>query len=151
MRFRTILAGAVVTIALLALVSCEWLLGDGLSDLQRARAFEATANARPRDAHAMRAHFHPSMDEYVQMNTRRYWEGTSFGPDDPPFELSGLGAGDGIPGFPGATSLTGTIVSDNIRSTPIVFGFLPDPNDPGNRLIRYIRIDGIGEEIRSIR
>ncbi len=151
MKLKTLLAGAAVMIAVLTLSSCEWFPGYGLSDLQRAQAFVATANEDPRDPVAMRAHFHPNTGDYANLNTSEYWELTFFGPDDSPFALSGLKEGGEVGGIAGTTSLVGTISSANAAPTTITFGFLADQYNARNRLIRYIDIQELGEEIRSIR
>ena len=150
MNCRTLLTGAAVMAAVLALSSCEWFAG-GLSDVQRAEAFVRTANEDPRDPVAMRDHFHQDTGAYPSLNTSAYWETTFFAAADSPFTLSGLTAGDGVGGIAGTTSLTGTISSANAGPTAITFGFLADPVNPTNRLIRYIEIVEVGEEIRSIR
>jgi hypothetical protein len=119
----------------------------------RTQAFIDSANADPQDPEEMQSHFHPTkVEEYSTMNTEPYWSGTFFKPSDQPFALGTLTAGTGVAGYPDTiSSLSGTISSGQISDRDITIGFVEDPDNPSNRLIRVILIDDGGtEEIKNV-
>lgn len=151
MKTKTMLAAAVLT-GLLLLSGCEWFLGERLTDSERAAAFIETANESRRDYDAMREHFHPEAPSYSSMNTPGFWEETFFAADEQLFATRGLQAGDALSGFPGTSSLSGSITSRTFPEDGVAirFGFLPDPASPLNRLIYVIIVEEDLDIIRSI-
>lgn len=151
MKTKITLAAAVLT-GLLLLSGCEWFLGENLTDSERAEAFIETANESIRDYDAMREHFHPNAPSYSSMNTPGFWEETFFDLGEQPFATRGLQAGDALSDFPGTSSLSGSITSRTFPDdgVAIQFGFLPDPDNPLNRLIYVIIVEGDLDVIQSI-
>ncbi len=151
MKRKTILAAAALT-GLLLLSGCEWFSGEHLTDSERAAAFIETANESPRDYVALREHFHPNAPSYASMNTSGFWEETFFDLGEQPFATRGLQAGDALSGFPGTSSLSGSITSRTFPDdgVAIQFGFLPDPAKSLNRLIYVIIVDDGTDVIRNI-
>ncbi|MFW6313744.1 MAG: hypothetical protein ACOC2N_07660 [Spirochaetota bacterium] len=154
MRKRTILILAAIAVVALISIGCDGLLGDPpLTDSRRAAAFIDDANADPRDPLDLQRHFHPTqVSEYTSMNQERYWNDlTFFSFVDRPFIVGELTPGDAVSGHPDTTSLVGTVRSESEPDdVPIAFGFLPDPVNPENRLIRVIIVEEL-ELIQSIR
>ena len=152
MKIRTILSGTAVVLLLASLSACDWLLAERLTDAQRAAAFIETANDPGRTALELRAHFHPDVPSYRTMNTRDFWDNTFFRSDGQPFALEGMVPGGELELVPLTTALSGTVTSVNTPGgVPITFGFLPDPEQPGNRLIAVILVVGVDDPIRTIR
>lgn len=154
MKFRTLLVPAIVIAFVLALAACDQLLGGfPLNDEERAQAFIASANRSPQDPDAMQSHFHPTdVQEYSTMTTVEYWSNTFFSASDQPFTVNDLVEGNGVNGYDGTTSLTGTITSGEVTTpVPIEFGFLADPDNPGNRLLRVIIVNEDTELIHNVR
>ena len=155
MKTRTIVMLVIIAAAVLALSACDGLWGEApLTDSQRAAAFISDANTSPRDPDDLRSHFHPTLvNEYVAMNDADYWNVLTFFADvDAPFSLSGLSAGGAVPGYDGTTSLSGTVTNGIDASYPIQIGFVGDPLNAENRLIRVIIVEvGDGDTIQNIR
>lgn len=141
---------SIVAVAVLA--ACDLFGKTALDDDERIDAFLEAVNADPRDSVAIQANFHPTeVNEYSSMNTDSYWLASFFDPADRPFSVSSRSSGGAVPGYAGTTSITADISNSIGIPAPVVFGFLADPEDEDNRLIRVIDINGGTDVFQSLR